>query len=137
MSAMSNHTKKKLGEHLLRGVASTSPGETYLALFVSNPGDDGSGTEASYPGYARQTMGATASAAFSTIGIDGKTFNQNSITFPPNGLSSNVVITHWALYDASGAGGNLLLHGPLDSTKTLEPTDVLSMPAGNLEVQFD
>ncbi len=135
MSAMSNYTEKKLGEHLLRGQSSTSPGEVFMGLFLSNPGEDGSGTEASYSGYARRTMGATPSAAFSAIGVDGKTANQNSITWPANGSGSNVVVTHWALFDAA-IGGNLLLYGPLDASKTLEPTDVLSLPASNLEIEF-
>lgn len=135
MSAMSNYLEKKLGEHVLRGIASTSPGEVYMALYVSNPDDDNSGTECNYSGYARRSFGATPSAAFSAIGVDGKTLNQNAITFPANGSGGNVVVTHWGIFDAA-VGGNLLLKGALDSTKTLEPTDVLSLPASNLEIEW-
>lgn len=135
MSAMSNYTEKKLGEHLLRGIASTSPGEVWLALYTSNPGEDNSGTECSYTGYARRSFGATPSAAFSAIGVDGKTSNQATLTFPANGSGGNVVVTHWAIFDAS-SGGNMLLYGALDASKTLEPTDVLSLPATNLEIEF-
>lgn len=135
MSAMSNYTEKKVGEHMLRGVVSTSPGQTWLALYTSSPGDDNAGTECSFTGYARQTFGVTPSAAWSSIGVDGRTKNQNTITFPANAGGSNIVVTHWGIFDAS-TGGNLLFHGALDSSKTLEPTDVLSLPANNLEIEF-
>lgn len=135
MSASSQYTTKKVGEHMLRGTASTTPGEVFLALFTSNPGPDGAGTEANYPGYARQTAGATPSAAFSSIGVDGKTSNQASMTWPPNGGSTDVVVGHWAIYDAA-VGGNLLFFGQMQASKRLEPTDVLSLPAGNLTMEF-
>ena len=135
MSAMSNFLEAKVGNHILRGQASTTPGELWCALYTSNPGEDNSGTECSYSGYQRRTFGATPSAAFSAVGVDGKSTNQNSLTFPANGSGGNVVVTHLAIFDAS-VSGNMLLYGPLDSSKTLEPTDVLSLPAGNLEIEW-
>lgn len=135
MSSMSTYLKGKLAEEVLRGVNYTTPGEIYLALYTSNPGVGNTGAEAAYTGYARVSCGATPSSAFTAL--SGATSqNSNTITFPAVGGATSVTVTHWALFDAS-SGGNLLLFGALTASKTLDPTDVPSFPAGALQLTWN
>lgn len=134
--ALSNYTEGKMANVLLRGTAYTTPGEIFLSLFTSNPGEDGSGTESSYSGYARKSCGVTPASAFSAVDVTGMTQNANTVVFPAVGGVSSVTVTHWALFDALTIG-NMLLYGPLAANKTLDPTDVPSFPANALKVTFD
>lgn len=45
MTALSNYLENKLLDAVLAGVPFTSPTKVYVALFTSNPGEDGTGTE--------------------------------------------------------------------------------------------
>lgn len=36
--------------NLARGISASAPETMYLALYLNDPGDDGAGTEVSYPG---------------------------------------------------------------------------------------
>lgn len=136
MSAFSNYLEGKIADVTLRGTAYTSPGQVYLALFTSDPTDAGSGTETTYTNYTRITCGATPSSAFTAVDSNGMTQNGATITFPAVGGASPVVITHWGLFDAS-TGGNLLYHGAMTASKTLDPSDVPSFPSGSLKITFD
>lgn len=134
--ALSNYAEGKIADLLLRGTAYTSPGEVFLALFTSDPGEAGSGSETSYTNYTRVSCGAVPASAFSAIDSNGMTQNQNTVVFPAVGGVSSVTISHWALFDALTTG-NMLLFGPLTASKTLDPTDVPSFPANSLKVTFD
>jgi hypothetical protein len=134
--ALSNYAEGAIAHLLLRGTAFTSPGVVYLALFTSDPGEAGSGSETTYTNYTRVSCGATPSAAFTAIDSTGMTQNANTIVFPAVGGVSSVTITHWALFDALTTG-NMLLFGPLTASKTLDPTDVPSFPANSLKITFD
>lgn len=131
MSAFSNYLENRICDHYLRGQASTSPGTVYLALFQTNPGEDGSGTETDYVNYSRQQ------AVWTALDSNGQTKNSGVITFPANGNPvASVTITHAAIFDAQ-SGGNMLLYGPLASSKGLAPGDVLSFAAGALTLTLD
>jgi hypothetical protein len=131
VAALSNYLEEKIVEHFLRNSAVASPATVYLALFTSDPGEAGSGTEASYTNYARQAVAWTA------LDGNGQTKNTATITFPANGnASASVIITHAALFDAA-SGGNMLLHGALASSKTLQVGDVLSFAANALILTLD
>ena len=128
MSSLSTYLKGKLSDLVLRNTAYTPPTTVYLALFLSNPTIAGSGTEASYSGYARQAV------AFSAIS-GATTQNSGTVTFPAV-AGSSITVTHFAIYDASSAG-NLLLFGALTASKTLDATDVPSFPAGALQLTWN
>ena len=97
----------------------------YLALFISNPGADASGTEVSGGSYARQSIsfGAVSSATI-----------QNDAPVVYNGMPSSVS-THWAIFDAS-TGGNLLAYGPLDTEITSEVGDNATVNEGQISLSF-
>jgi hypothetical protein len=131
MGALSNYLEEKIVEHFLRNSAVASPATVYLALFTSDPTETGSGTEASYVNYARQP------AAWTALDGNGQTKNTTTVTFPANGnASASVVVTHAALFDAA-TGGNMLLHGALASSKTLQVGDVLSFAPNALTLTLD
>lgn len=78
-----------------------------LALFTTNPGPTGSGTEASGGSYARQSVTLSSASG-------GATSNTNAITFTlPAGTYS-----YWAIYDATSAG-NINAYGALTSPITV------------------
>ena len=131
MGAFSNYSEERYVEHFLRNNAVASPAAVYLALFTTDPGEDGSGTESTYVAYARQVSTWTA------LDGNGQTMNVGALTFAANGnASAAVTISHAALYDAA-TGGNMLLHGPLASAKTLAVGDVLSFAVNALTLTLD
>ena len=95
--------------------------------FTDATGDDGSGTELSGDGYARQavTFGAPT---------DGSGDNSGAVTFGP-ATADWGTITHVALYDAL-TGGNMLMHAALSASKTINDTDVLAFADGDLDAIF-
>ena len=139
MSAMSNYLEKKLGEHVLRGTASTPPSALFLALCTGAPGETNTpANECTYTGYARVSMGSIGTA-FGLINdggaTDGLTSNANAITFGANADVGTVVVTHWAICDAV-SGGNVLLVGEFDASKNIAQNDIPFVAAGTIEVEF-
>jgi len=134
MSKFSDYTENNIIETTLRGAAFPVPLGVYVALFTSDPTDAGSGTEATWPSYARQDAadGGPVSDGWGAAS-DGSTSNALAITFPPNDGVSQITITHIGIYDDS-VGGNLLYHAGLTSTKTLAVSDVISFATGAITV---
>lgn len=123
MAAASDYLENALINHVFRNVAMTSPTTVYLALFTSDPTDAGSGTEVSGGSYARQ---AAAFAAPS----NGSASSSADINFTNMPAAT---VTHVGVYDAASLG-NLLYHGALTSSKTVNAGDTFTVTAGNLTV---
>lgn len=131
MSALSNYLETRIVDYFLRNQPASQAATVYLALFESDPGEDGNGTETAYDNYVRQA------AVWTSLDGNGQTKNDTNITFPANGnAAASVTITHAAVYDAA-TGGNLLLKGPLASSKSLAPGDVLSFAQSALTLTLD
>lgn len=109
--------------------------QVYLALFTSDPNPDASGTECSYNGYARKSMGAVPASAWAAVDGSRKTRNLNTIMFDKKNDAGSVTITHFAIFTAA-TGGNMRFFGPLDTPKTVAQDDVIGLLANNLEFQF-
>lgn len=102
--------------NLMRGQSITAPTNVYLALFLSNPTDTGTGgTEISYTNYARQAVTFSAPAASGT-GLMIQ--NSAQISFA-EATAAVGTVTHIALYDAL-SGGNMLLYGQLDTPLVIQ-----------------
>lgn len=125
MSAASDFLENKLLDHSLATTAYTAPAAVYVGLFTSDPTDAGTGTEVSGGSYARQS--ATFSAA-----SGGSASTSATITFP-SATANWGTITHIGLYDASSAG-NLLYHGAVTTSKTIETGDTFQISSGNLTI---
>lgn len=125
MSQASNYLENKLTDHFLGTTTYTKPTNVYLALFLSNPADDATGTEVTGGGYTRQVITFNASSG-------GAATNSGTVTFTASGSSFGTV-THWAIYDAS-TSGNLLCYGSLDSSRTIASGESLGFPASSITV---
>lgn len=127
MAAMSDFMETKVLEHFLDGTSFTSPASVYVALFNTDPTDDGSGTEVTGGAYARVQM-----TGGWTVSGDNAT-NTAAITFPTATDGTWGVATHFGIFDAS-SGGNLLIHGSLTESKDVGDGDTFEFVIGNLSV---
>jgi hypothetical protein len=128
MAELSNYLEDKLLDHVLRNVSYTSPTTVYVGLYTSDPQDDNSGTEVSGGSYARQILNVTTASG-------GVVTSDADITFP-QATGNWGTITHIGLLDAL-TSGNLLMHTPLTTSKTIETGDILKIPVGNLTAELD
>ena len=124
MSAASNYTETLALTYLLTASAATRPTAWYVALFTSDPTDAGSGTECSGTNYARQSVAFTVSGDTAS--------NDATITFPAAG-SNWGTITHVGVYTAS-TSGNLLFHGAVTTSKSIDTGDTFQISSGNLDI---
>ena len=127
MSAMSNYLETALFNEVLRATNYAAPTTVYVGLHTADPTDAGSGAEVTGGAYARQavTFGAPT---------DGAGSNSAAVTFP-QATANWGTITHFGIWDAATAG-NLLLHGALTASKTVNTGDVFTFPVGQLTVTF-
>ena len=125
MAAMSNYLENALINATLRNTGYSSPATVYVALFTTDPTDAGSGTEVSGGSYARQ-------AATFASPSNGAAATDADVQFP-QATGNWGTITHFGIYDALTTG-NLLYHGQLTASKTIETCDVFKIATGNLTV---
>ena len=125
MAAMSNYLEDALINATLRNTTFTSPATVYVGLFTTDPTDAGSGTEVSGGSYARQAGSFAAPS-------NGTSTTNADITFP-TATGNWGTVTHFAIFTASTAG-NMLYHGVLNNSKTIQTGDILKIETGNLTV---
>lgn len=129
MAAASDYLELKLLDHSLGTAAYTAPTDVYVGLHTGSPADDDSGAnEITGNGYTRKVAAFAAASAGSaatnaTITFDAATGNWGTIT-------------HISLYDAS-TSGNLLFHGAVTTSKTIETGDTFQISSGNLTISLD
>ena len=125
MAEFTDFMENKIIDHMLRAQSYTPPATVYVALFTSATDDAGGGTEVSGGAYARQAVTLAAASG-------GASENSADITFP-TATANWGTITHLALMDAL-TGGNMLMHTPLDASKTVNNGDTFKINAGDLDV---
>jgi hypothetical protein len=125
--SFSNYLENKVLLHVFGATAYTAPSTLYVALFTSDPGETGSGTEVSGGSYARQTI---------TFTVTGNQASNTSAVEFPTATGSWGTITYAAVYDALSSG-NLLAYGALTTPKTIASGDVLRIPAGDFDINLD
>ena len=128
MAELSNYLENKLLDHVLRNVSYTSPTTVYVGVYTSDPGDDNSGTEVSGGSYARQILNVTTATG-------GIVTSSADVTFP-QATAQWGTISHIGLLDALSSG-NLLMHTPLTTSRTVEVGDVLKIATGSLTASLD
>ena len=132
MANISNYLEERALNHFFRGVASTAPSQMYLALFLNNPTDAGTGTEVTGTDYVRQEV---AFGAPTQDGGKGTIKNNADIEFPTAGNNWGLV-THAAIYD-SESHGNMYYYGPLANPKDVRTSDILKVLTGELTLTLD
>ena len=129
MSAASDYLENKVLDHVLGNTTYTPAATIYVGLWTADDGLE-SGTvtsEVSGGSYARQSI--TFSAA-----TGGSADSSATVTFPA-ATANWGTITHVALMDAS-TGGNVLFHGSVTTSKTIESGDTFQISAGNLTISL-
>jgi hypothetical protein len=127
MAALSDHAEALLLDWLMTNGSATRPTAWYVALYTAAPSDSGGGTEVSGNGYARQAV--TFAAATSP---GGTTSNTGAVTFTASGGNWGT-ITHIGIHDAVSSG-NLLWHGAMTASKTVNDGDTLEFSIGNIDL---
>jgi hypothetical protein len=125
MSALSDHAENLLLNWAMTSGSATRPTAWYLALYTAAPSDSGGGTEVSTGAYGRQTVAFSAAAS-------GATSNSADVSFTASGADYGTV-THIGIFDAS-SGGNLLWHGAMTASKTVEDGDTITFASGNIDL---
>lgn len=125
MSAASNFTENLALKFLLTTDTATRPTAWYVGLFTTDPTDAGTGTEVSGTNYARKAV---------TFSVTNDTAtNSGAVTFDAAGSGGWGTITHVGIYDAS-TSGNLLFHGAVTTSKTIEEGDTFQISTSNLSI---
>lgn len=136
MAAFSNYLENELLDHILRNESYTAPSSVWIALFTADNGLE-AGTitgEVSGGSYARVEVGGASGRTFSA-GAAGTTDNDQDITFA-TATADWGTVTHMAVMDASTAG-NVLFHGSLTVSKTVNNGDTFKFNAGDLDITLD
>lgn len=129
MGSFSNYLEDELLDHVVGKTAYVMP-TAYVALCTADPTDTGTGASMS------EVPNAGAYARVSTAGADwnasasGSISNVNDVTFPEASASWGTV-THFAIVDSGTYGaGNLLAHGTLGTSKTVNSGDTAKFAGG-------
>ena len=125
MAALSNYLENALINATLRNTAYSSPATVYVGLFTSDPTDAGTGTEITGNSYARKSMAFNAPSNGASTNSAAVEFDQATGTWG--------TITHFGILDALTIG-NLLYHGALTTSKTIETGDVFKFAAASVTV---
>ena len=105
-------------------------GTLYLALFSTNPGGDGSGTEISYSGYARKPIVWGSPSINGTL---GEIKNTNLIEFATVPSTTGLLAGYAAIMTAL-SGGNVVYYGALGANYPLMQGVKPTVPIGSLTV---
>jgi hypothetical protein len=129
MSAASDYLENKVLDHVLKNTSFSQPTNLYLGLWTADDGLE-SGTltsEVSGGSYSRQsiTFGAASGGSAST---------SSTVTFPA-ATANWGTIAYVAIMDAS-TSGNVLFHGSVTTSKTIESGDTFQVSSGNLTVSL-
>jgi hypothetical protein len=125
--SFSNFLETKVLGHVFGATAYTAAGTLYLALFTSDPAEDGSGTEVTGGAYARQTVAFT---------VAGNNASNTSAVEYATATAGYGTVSHIGVYDAA-TSGNLLAYAALTSSKAIDIGDVFRVPTGDLDITLD
>lgn len=143
MAAMSDYLDNILVEYIFRTEATfTKPSTLAIALCTAATADDDTGatiTEvADAYDYARFTLNPADANWDAITGANGTTSNTDDIEFPAANGGDWGTVTHIAICDSATWGaGNVLFHGALVASKTINDGDTFRFSAGDLSIQID
>ena len=105
-------------------------GTKYLALFQTDPGATGTGTEVTYSGYARKPITWGAAAINGSV---GEKKNTNLIEFATVPSSDGIIAAYAAIMTLS-SGGSVVYYGALGASYPLIMGVKPTVPIGSLTV---
>lgn len=129
MAGFSDYLEAKI-LNWLRGTAfGSAPSTVYVGLFSNNPNDDNSGTEVTTTirpgGRVAATFAAPSGGAMS---------NDAEVDFGT--AAGGATVTHFAIFDASSAG-NQLMNGALSASQNISAGNDVSFAIGDLDITVD
>jgi hypothetical protein len=107
MGSLTTHAANNMLDLTLSGVAYTPPAAVYLGWLISPSGPDGTGTEITGGGYAREEVTFNAASG-------GTIETAAPVVFNPLHSTDQMVVA-WGIYDAP-TGGNMLAQGRIPAT---------------------
>ena len=142
MTAMSDYLEGEFIAHVFRTSTFTKPTTLAIALCTSAPSDSDTGSSitevANSFSYARETLNPLDANWAAPSAGDGVTSNLSDITFGPASGGNWGTVTHVAITDSATHGaGNLLFHGALDSSATVNDGDTFVFSTNDLSITFD
>jgi hypothetical protein len=131
MSAASDYLENKVLDHVLGNTTYTPASTLYVGLWTADDGLESGTITSEVPnanGYARQSI------TFNTAS-GGSADNAATVTFPAASGGNWGTITHVAVMDSATHGaGNVIFHGSVTSSKTIDDGDTFQISAGNLTI---
>lgn len=136
MAAFSNYLENELLDHTLRNEAYTAPASVWIALHTADNGLEAGTITGEVIGgsYARMEVGGASGRNF-TLAAAGLSDNAQDIVFV-TATANWGTVTHMSIMDASTAG-NVLYHGALTLSKTVNNGDTFKFNLGDLDVALD
>lgn len=131
MAAASDHLENALLDQIFNNTDMGTFPNVFVSLHTTATTDAGGGTEVTGGSYARVSTAPADWNAASGGTID----NSSAITFP-QATANWGTVTHFGIWDAS-SGGNLLVHGALTQSRTVNSGDTFEFAAGALDVTAD
>lgn len=125
--SLSDTFETRVLQWLLTTGSPVRPTAWHVGLFTAAPGEAGGGTEVSGGSYARQSV---------TFSVTGNTASNTADLDFPVATGDWGTITHVGIFDAS-TSGNLIAYAAVDTAKTINTGDILTIPLGDLDVTLD
>jgi 2-keto-4-pentenoate hydratase len=129
MSAASDYLENKVLDHVLKNTAYSQPANLYIGLWTADNGLEAGTLTAEVSGGSYARMLVTFGAA-----SGGSASNSATVTFPA-ATANWGTITHVAVMDAL-TSGNVLFHGAVTTSKTIENGDTFQISSGNLTISL-
>lgn len=128
----STYLGNMLLDSILRGQAFTLPTSVFVALHTADPTVAGLNevTLGNWPSYVRleADQGTTIDQGWSAASAKS-TQNAKILLYPVQDGASDVIVTHFSVWDAN-TGGNMLVYGSLSASKTISVGDQVQFIAG-------
>lgn len=123
----STYLRQYVLEHVLQAANHDSPANLYVALFLEDPTEAGTGQEVDAASYARREV------AWDLVTDRSDAMQNNALLSFPAAVQDWGLVTHWGVYDALTAG-NLLYYGRLNLARNTEVGVTNVAPAGTIVI---
>jgi hypothetical protein len=132
----SDYLEAQLLNGVLGGGTWSKPGTVHVSLHSTATTDAGGGTELSGGGYARVAVTNNATNFPNATGTSPTSKSNGTEIAFPTATGNWSTASHFAIWDAA-TSGNMLYHGALTASKTVQTGDTARFAAGALVITED
>lgn len=138
MGSFSDYLENKLLNHVFLGATMDQPPHTWIALTTRVLTDTATGQDLdeftnAATGYARRVCSTWSVSS----GDDGAVANSEDLTFEQASANWGTMVSFAIMDTATIATGNVLAHGALTISKSVQSGDTPKFAAGDLDVTLD